>query len=136
MRPYRARSAPVSLYTQVSDTLAITGAQGLAVIGASGTATISVGPAGLGTVWYPASAVVSTTTGQLDTSTCNIYVGPAGYPTTLQGSVYSGNGVVSLAIPAMSPGLFIVAVWTGGTTGSTASLNVTGTMTAMMRPSA
>lgn len=136
MRPYRARSAPPEMFSKVSDPLPISGAQGLATFGASGTVTISVGPAGMGTVWYPASAVIATTVGVLDTAQCSIYVGPAGVPTTLQGTLFTGGaGVLSLAIPAMSPGLFIIAVWTGGTSGSTASLNVTGTMTALLRTS-
>jgi hypothetical protein len=131
---HRAPVAPIGLYSQVSGQLPISGAQGLATFGASGKVTISLGPTGLGTTWYPASAVISTTVGQFDTSSCSIYVGPAGVPTTLQGTLFTGGGgVLALAIPAMSPGLYIIAVWTGGTAGSTASINVTGTQTALMR---
>jgi hypothetical protein len=122
------------LFSQVSEQLPISNAQASGVFGASGTLTLSVGPAGAGTVWYPASAVISTSVGLFDTAQCNIYVGPLNTPVSLQGSAFTGGGaVVSLAIPAMSPGLFVIAVWTGGTSGATASMNVTGTQTVLLR---
>jgi hypothetical protein len=134
MRPARAQRAPVHLYTQQVD-VPLSGAQGVTTISGAGTGTISVGPAGLGTVWYPASAVISTTTGGLDTSTCQIYVGPAGVPTTLQGSLINsgGAGTVALAIPQLSPGLYVIAVWSGAKPGDIATLNVTGTAQMLTR---
>jgi hypothetical protein len=134
MRPPRARTAPMELYRQQSDILPLAGTQAQAVCGASGTVTLSVGPSGAGTVWYPASCVVSTSLGALaDVSTCNVYIGPAAIPVTLQGSLYSGNGVVALALPSMSPGLTIIAQWTGETSGVTCAMNVTGTYLALTR---
>lgn len=134
MRPIRARRAPVHLYTNQVE-IPLSGAQGITTIAANGTGTISVGPAGLGTVWYPASAVISTTTGANDSSTCSIYVGPAGYPTTLQGTLAlsGGAGVVALAIPQLTPGMFIIAVWSGAHAGDIATLNVTGTAQVLTR---
>lgn len=133
-RLYRAPSAPVELYDTFAQT-AITGAQVTGTIPNSGTLTLSVGPSGLGTVWYPASAVVSTTTGPSDTSTCSVYVGAAGNPQSLQGTLYSsgGAGVVALAIPSITPGLSVIAVWTGGTAGALATLNVTGSAAVLTR---
>jgi len=132
----RPPSAPIHLYSGSFDNLPIPNGQAQGVISSAGTATLQVGPTGLGTVWYPASAVISTTAGILDTSACNIYVGPAGFPTTLQGTLFPGGaGVLALAIPAMSPGLYVLAVWSGGTPGNTCSLNVTGTMRALARSS-
>jgi hypothetical protein len=135
MNPVRLRSAPPDLFDTISPQLGIEGAQAQGVIGANGTATLSAGPTGLGTVWYPASAVVSTSLGVVDPSTATIYVGPSGQPTLQQGSIFTGNGVLALALPSMSPGLSIIAKWTGGTPGTPVYMNVTGTMTALMRSS-
>jgi hypothetical protein len=136
MRPPVNRSAPVHLYDHRLDDLPITGGQALLQLNGSGAGTASVGPTGLGTVWYPASVVFGTSVTPFDSSIINVYVGPAGVPTALQGTLITGGvGVVSLAIPAMSPGLYIIAVWSGGTAGSTVSMNVTGSMSALVRPS-
>jgi hypothetical protein len=135
MRPTRARSAPVNLYTRAIQT-ALTGGQVSGVVPESGELALSVGPSGLGTVWYPASAVISTTVGPLDPSTCAVYVGPQGNPQALQGTLFAsgGAGTVALAIPQLTPGLFIVAIWTGATPGSVATMNVTGTAQMLTRP--
>jgi hypothetical protein len=131
--PARAHVAPVELYRTVSAQIPISGAQGMVVV-SGGTATISVGPTGLGTVWYPASAVIATSIGPLDTSVCKIYVGPSQTPVSLQGTLISGGaGTLGLALPSMSPGLYIIAVWSGATNGSTASLNITGYQTVLTR---
>jgi hypothetical protein len=134
MSPPRAAIAPVHLYTE-QVAIPLSGAQGITTIAADGTGSISVGPTGLGSVWYPASAVISTTTGALDVSTCQVFVGPAGYPTTLQGTLANsgGAGVVALAIPQLTPGLYIIATWAGAVPGDTASLNVTGTAQVISR---
>jgi hypothetical protein len=105
--------------------------QGQTIVSAGGTATVSVGPSGSGTVWYPAQVTVSTTTGLLtglDTSLCSVYIGPAGTPVTLQGSVFGGNGVLAVALPPLSPGQFLVAVWSNAHPGDVAAVNITGTM--------
>lgn len=122
------------MYGQRVDNLPLTGAQAIIVLNGSGGGTASVGPAGLGTVWYPASAVFGTSVTPFDTSTIQVYVGPAGVPSALQGTLITGGiGTVSLAIPSISPGLYIIAVWTGGTAGSTVSMNVTGSASALVR---
>ena len=133
----RPPSAPVGEYTTQVTSLPIPNGQALGKISAAGTATLQAGPAGLGTVWFPASAVISTTTGVLDSSTCTVYVGAAGLPTTLQGTLFPGGaGTVALAIPSMTPGLYVIAEWTGGNPGDTCSLNITGTMNALTRKGA
>jgi hypothetical protein len=131
--------APVTLRLDAGQTLEI-GTRGNAtagsVYGASipaqgGPLTLSVAPQGMGTVWYPLQVTLSTTTGPLDTSVASVYLGPAITPITLVGTVYSGNGTVALAIPSMSPGQVLVAQWTGGHLGDTASMNVIGSMDAL-----
>lgn len=93
--------------------------------------TLTVGPQGLGTIWYPAQVTLSTTTGALDTSTALVYLGSQGVPVALVGTVFTGNGTVALAIPSMSPGQVLIVTWTGGHPGDTAALNVIGTMDAL-----
>lgn len=93
--------------------------------------TLQVGPQGMGTTWYPLSVTLSTTTGALDSATALVYLGPAATPATLQSTVFTGNGTAALAIPSMTPGQTVIAVWTGGHAGDTAALNITGTMDAL-----
>jgi hypothetical protein len=52
-------------------------------------------------------------------------------PNVLVAQIYTGNGVAALAIPSMTPGQYIIAVWTGGHTGDIAAINVIGTMDAL-----
>lgn len=93
--------------------------------------TLTTGPQGLGTIWYPAQVTLSTTTGVLDTSTALVFLGIGGVPTMQVASVFSGNGVAALAVPSMQPGEFIIVTWTGGHPGDTASMNVIGSMDAL-----
>jgi hypothetical protein len=93
--------------------------------------TLQVGPQGLGTTWYPLSVTISTTTGALDGATALVYLGPSATPATLQGTVFTGNGTVALAIPSMTPGQTVIVTWSGGHTGDTAAMNITGTMDAL-----
>ena len=100
--------------------------------GTGGECLLSVGPSGAGTVWFPAAATVSTTSGINDNSTCNLYIGPAGIPITLVGTLFPGGyGTISLPIPSLAPGQYIIAVWTGGKLGDVASINISGTMQAL-----
>lgn len=122
---------PITRYTGKITGVPLTGGQVQAQVPGSGTLTLSDGPSGLGTVWYPVQVTLSTTTGPLDTSTALVYLGPLISPTTLVGTVYSGNGTVALAIPSMTPGQFLVIQWTGAKSGDTAAANVIGTMDAL-----
>lgn len=131
MRPIR-RTAPV-LYRRALTGLPLTGGQGQAVISGGGAATVTVGPQGLGNIWYPAQISASTTSGIAgnDASTCNIYLGSQGVPVTLLGTLLPGTGVLGLAVPSMSPGQYLIAVWSGGNPGDVAAVNVVGTMDAL-----
>lgn len=98
------------------------------------TASIQVGPQGLGTVWYPQSAAIATSVGANDNSTVQLYYGPLSLLSLVSGTSYAGGGdMVGLPVPPLSPGYFIVAVWSGGTPGSLATLAVYGTQTALVR---
>lgn len=125
-------TVPPSAYA-LSITTPITGGYGAAVIPASGVVSVQVGPQGLGTVWYPQSAAIATTTGAADASTCTIYIGPLGLQTQIGGQSYSGGASsVGLPVPAMWPGYFVVATWTGAKAGDLATLTVYGTQTALI----
>jgi len=121
---------PVTRYRGKITGVPLTGGQAQGVI-ASNALMLSIGPQGLGTVWYPVQVTLSTTTGALDTSTALVYLGPLTTPATLVGTVYSGNGTVALAIPSMSPGQFLVIKWSGAHNGDIAAANVIGTMDAL-----
>jgi hypothetical protein len=124
----------VHLFTQQVQ-IPLVGAQAVTQADANGNATAQIGPTGLGTVWYPVSAVVSTSSGPLDGSTCSVYVGPVQAATTLQGTLVAsgGAGVVSLAIPQLTPGATIAAVWSNAQQGAICTLNVTGTTQVLSR---
>jgi hypothetical protein len=123
---------PMQVYRQAITNVPLTGGQAQGTIPASGTLTLSVGPSGAGTIWYPASATVSTTSGVNDNSVCNIYLGPSGIPVTLVGTLNPGGyGTTSLAIPSLAPGQYLIAVWTGASNGDTASVNIVGLMSAL-----
>jgi hypothetical protein len=114
-------------------TAPLQGGQGQAVV-AGGTALVSVGPTGAGVTWYPSQMTISTTTGiesGLDTSICQIYLGPAGVPVTLLTTVYGGNGLVGVALPALQGGQYVIAQWSGAHNGDVAAVNIGGTMEAL-----
>jgi hypothetical protein len=124
----------VGRYTTRLSSIPLSGGQVLGIVPASGNITLSDGPQGLGVVWYPVQVNASTTTGLTtagDNSVCNIYLGPAVNPTTLVGTIYNGNGTAALAIPDMTPGQFLVMVWSGANPGDQAAANVIGTMDAL-----
>lgn len=98
----------------------------------SGIISLTVGPSGLGTVWYPQSAACATSTGAADTSTCAFYVGPLGLQTLIGGQSYAGGGdSVGLAVPPLFPGYFITATWTGAKSGDLATLTIYGQQEAL-----
>jgi len=119
----------MQLYTQRVTSVPLTGGQAQGIISGAGALTLSVGPQGAGNVWYPASCTIQTTTGVNDFSTCNIFLGPAGVGVTQVGTLFpGGTGTLSLAIPSMTPGQYIIAIWAGAHAGDTATFNVVGVM--------
>lgn len=122
---------PISRYTSKAQGVPLTGGQAQGAMSGAGALTLSVGPQGLGNIWYPAQITLSTAVGALDTATALVYAGIGGVPVQLVGTVYTGNGTVALAVPPMQPGELIIVAWTGGAPGETAALNVVGTMDAL-----
>lgn len=98
---------------------------------ASGNGTVKIGPIGSREVWSPAVASVSVST-NVNEAQCRIYAGDSAIPAnfidgTLSGS--TGDSTDRVSGSSVPLGSFIWAVWTGGDTGSVATLNVTGTKT-------
>jgi hypothetical protein len=121
---------PIEAYRRRVTGIPLSGGQVQGTIPGTGTLTLTVGPQGLGNVWYPVQITLTTTTGPLDTSLANIYLGPLITPATIVGTGL-GNGVYALAIPPMQPGQYLVIVWTGAKPGDTAAGNVIGIMDAL-----
>lgn len=129
--PRPARRLPMQLYQARISQVPLVGGQAQGIVAATGKLSLSVGPQGIGNVWYPASLTVQTTSGTSDGSVCNIYLGPAGVGVTLLGTFYpgqAGDGVASFALPSLAPGQYLIASWTGANSGDVATVNVVGTM--------
>lgn len=130
----RPATVPVGAYSQRSRT-PISGGYGSAVVKADGSAKVTLGPQAVGTVWYPQQVAIGTTTGANDASTCTLYVGPLALLTQIGSQSYAGGGdSIGLAVPAMFPGYFLVAVWAGAKTGDLAVLTVYGQQDQLVVP--
>jgi hypothetical protein len=128
----RIVSVPQERFTQQISGMPLTGGQVQTTVSALGTATVSIGPNGLGVVWYPAAANISTSTGAQDNSTCSVYLGAIAAQNLQGGQSYAGGGdTVALSVPSMSPGQLLIAVWSGAIPGAIAAMNIIGTMDAL-----
>lgn len=131
---WRPRSPSVVLYQQTAQSQIGGYGVGQTVVSAAGSAIVQVGPSGLGTIWYPQQAVLSTTTGVTDSSTAIAYLGPPGAVAAniLFQSFSAGADVQGVAVPMMQPGDFITCVWSGGHSGDHATLRIIGSLTALI----
>ena len=130
----RPATVPVQAYALHQRT-PITNGYGSAIVSASGSATVTLGPQGVGTVWYPQQASIATTTGANDASTCTLFVGPLALLSQIGSQSYAGGGdSLGLAVPALFPGFFLVAVWSGGHSGDLAVLTVYGQQDQLVVP--
>jgi hypothetical protein len=128
----RAPVVPQTRFRRKIQGVPLTGGQAIGTITAGGTATISVGPQGLGNIWYPVQCTISSSVGAADASTCAVYLGSQTQQNLQGGQSYAGGGdVVALSVVSMSPGDLLIAVWSGGTAGSRVAINVQGTMDAL-----
>lgn len=125
-RPGRPASPPQHAYTRkMTAPIAGNGVAQSQISG--GTATVRIGPAGIGTRWYPQQITLATTTGPADTSTAVGYLGPVATSSSVIFTSYAGGGdVIGLAIPMMQPGDLLTVVWSGGHNGDWAQLVITG----------
>jgi hypothetical protein len=122
----RPRQERMESFTQVR-TVQI-GGNGIAggVMSGSGTSTVTVGPSGYGTRWYPNQVNIATQTGAADASTCTFYLNVVGSGGFLGQSYAGGGDQVGLALPEMQPGDLLYAVWSGGHSGDWTQVTVIG----------
>lgn len=93
----------------------------------AGTARAFAGPSGVGTNWEPAQASIYTSVGAFDPASATLFVGPLPTAQYQVAAFLAGGGAqIPLAGVVLVPGWFIWVLWTGGTPGATAFLNVTG----------
>jgi len=126
------RRTPVEFYTRHARGIDLHDGDVQGTIPGGGVLTLTAAPQGLGTVWYPTQVTLSTTTGPLDTSTAQVWMGAGQVPVELVATVFSGNGTIGLAIPQLSPGQSIIVKWTGANPGDIAGAHVVGTMDALL----
>jgi len=100
---------------------------------AAGAGTTQVGPEGVGESWACDQAQVSTSLGQLgSTSTCTLYAGPAAIDAyQIAANLVGGGTQFALGGIQLVVGDYIWAVWAGGASGEVGSLKVTGSRTAL-----
>ena len=97
------------------------------VLDSNGAGTVSWGPQGLGTVWYPTQFNVWTTTGAFDTATVSVYLNQYSVGNLLIASaVNAGRNTIGYNGPPLAPGALITAVWENGHAGDVASILVSG----------
>jgi hypothetical protein len=124
---YQNSSTPQAAYTETTTVPLYR--QGQGKVSGSGTATVSMGPAGTGTKWYPQTATFSTSSGG-PASGCYvaIYTDIVSQSTLLNGALYNGPGdSAGLAVPFVTPGNTLVAEWVGATPGDIVQLTISGT---------
>jgi hypothetical protein len=103
-----------------------------ALVGAAGSVTLFVGPQGVGASWALDQAGFGTSVGAADTATAAVYVGPQATQPYFVAQSYAGGGdAAGLAGIVLQPGEFVWVVWSGGTSGSTAQLKVSGLKSAL-----
>ena len=132
--PHRPDAVPVERFRPLVRA-PISDGTGTATVNGSGSATVTVGPHGLGTRWYPKKGDINTTSGPNDASTCQVFIGPAAsaMDTLGAGQSYAGGGdTFGLSGEMLQPGEFVTAVWTGGNPGDVATLRVTGSQIVMV----
>lgn len=128
---WRIPSTPIERYRPLLRSPMV-GVVGQAVI-VGGAATVQLGPQGVGTRWYPVQGIITTSTGVNDASTCQLYMGTVAVANLIGATSYAGGGdTFGLSGHMMQPGDYLIAVWSGGNNGDTATLRVTGDQVAMV----
>jgi hypothetical protein len=108
----------------------------LVTFSAAGVAAAFCGPNTSGESWSLDQCFLGTSVGQLDPAQCIVYVGPLPQPVispvaqyAVTGSLEGGGSQFGLGGIGFAFGWFVLAVWTGGTPGTTAQLRITGSKT-------
>lgn len=106
---------------------------GQQIIGGGGTATVVLGPQGIGTRWYPSQVQVATSSGPTDQSTCMLYRDIIDAKQQI-GQTLQGGGDTLAFTHDMQPGNLIYAVWSNANPGDLATLTVHGDQVALTAP--
>ncbi len=130
----RPPSPPIGAYRTLVDVpIGNDGIAFPALFTAAGAAQAFAGPSGIGTSWEPSQAAVYTSLGPNDPALATVFVGPLPLAQYQVASFLLGGGAqVPLGGVQLVPGWFVWAVWSGGTPGATAFLNVTGAKKALI----
>jgi hypothetical protein len=100
-----------------------------ATINAAGGATVPLGPGYPREHWQPGSAYVSVAT-NVNEASCVLFIGSSPQSATAIAQTSKGSSGATCAMSGdLPPGWKIWAVWSGGDTGSTATLHLTGQRT-------
>lgn len=129
---WRILSTPIDRYRPLLRT-PLVGVVGQAVVSGAGAATVQLGPQGIGTRWYPVQAVITTSSGANDASTCQLFMGTVALANLIGATSYAGGGdTFGLGGATMQPGDYVIAVWAGGNPGDNATLRLVGDQVAMV----
>jgi hypothetical protein len=108
-------------------------ASAVVTLDGTGAGTARTGPTGMREKWQAATASVKT--GQAvvtNEAACRIYVGEdASSPNYVDGTLSGSTGDSTDRVSAqeITPGMYVLAVWSGGDPGAQGQLNVNGTRT-------
>lgn len=128
---WRIPSTPVEFYRPLLR-VPLTDGVGQAVV-SGGTATVTVGPQGLGTRWYPVKVDIATSSGPADTSTLQLFLGTTALANLIASTSYTAGGdTFGLSGSIMDPGDYLIGVWSGAHNGDVATLRITGHRIAMV----
>jgi hypothetical protein len=104
------------------------GAQG--IVANDGSATLSIGPQGIGTRWYTSQVVVATSSGPSDQSECTLHLN-AIQRTQVVGQTQQGGEDVLAFVHDMQPGDLLIARWQRANVGDLVSITVHGDQLAL-----
>lgn len=123
---WRIPSTPIEAYRPLLR-VPITDGVGQATVSGAGAATVALGPQSLGTTWYPVKVDIATSSGAADVSTLQLFLGTVALANLIASTSYSAGGdSFGLSGSVMTPGDYLIGVWSGANPGDTATMRITG----------
>jgi hypothetical protein len=99
------------------------------VLDGNGNGTAQTGPGLPGVSWQPQTIAVQASTNNNEAE-CSVYLGIAAIASSLLGATSTGStGDSTDCTATVWPGQYLIAVWTGGDPGATATMSIFGTKT-------
>lgn len=100
------------------------------VLDASGNGTVGIGPNLPGVSWGPSLNIAVSASTNSNEAQCNVYVGLLPVPGSLVAATSTGStGDSTEYSGTVWPGQMVIAAWTGGDPGATATVSIQGTRT-------